>query len=133
VLTLAAAERLLGRQLRESATGCWIFNGRRLASGYGVLPNGRYAHRVVFGAIPDAHVVASLCGVAGCVRPSHHVAVTRSEVGHLRTARQVTCVRGHPLDPASANVHIDRAGRRVCRECSKLRTRRSKARLGKAA
>ena len=60
----------------EPNTGCWLWIGAYLKSGYGrVGRRSRRAHRVSYaafiGQIPDGQVVCHRCDTPACVNPAH--------------------------------------------------------------
>ncbi len=107
---------------------CWLWRDFIYAKGYGrIWIKGRYqmAHRVAYElageVIPDGLTIDHLCCNRRCVNPSHLEAVSLQE-NMARADRNrpllVTCLRGHPYDLFNT---IWQAGRRICRECKRLR------------
>ena len=115
-------ERFLDKVKAEPNSGCWIWMGSRLRTGYGLLgAGGKYgktlrAHRVAYviyrGSIPAGLELDHLCRVRACVNPWHLELVTRKEnlnrgMHPLHVAHRIgTCLRGHELN-----------GRRRCLIC----------------
>lgn len=91
------AERLM-KKVSMEISGCWVFNGYKNASGYGVVSkpgsgNGFLkAHRLAFmefvGQIPDGMLVEQSCRNKSCVNPSHLRLVRRS---WDRARRPIAC------------------------------------------
>lgn len=78
--------KLPPRYTVDSATGCWLWDGHILASGYGQYKDrGRtfQAHRWfwerVHGSVPAGLELDHLCRVRACVNPAHLEAVTHTE------------------------------------------------------
>lgn len=70
--------RFWGHVDRRGPNDCWVWTGRRGASGYGVVSVGshpRRAHRVsyeiAYGPIPDGLYVCHACDNPPCVNPTH--------------------------------------------------------------
>ncbi len=72
---------------RTSALPCWLWTGRRLPTGYGILHRTNklivYAHRFAYelrhGTIPTGLTIDHLCFNTSCVNSDHLEAVTQSE------------------------------------------------------
>lgn len=77
----------IARLTTVAPDGCWLWEGRVTACGYGQMsmPGARkeYAHRVAYrafcGEIPAGFAVDHLCRVKRCVNPEHLEAVSYSE------------------------------------------------------
>jgi hypothetical protein len=76
--TLTLAERLSERVEYEPNTGCWLWSGGGLATGYGSLKVGRrmrLAHRVSYevhrGPLLADMCVCHRCDTPACVNPDH--------------------------------------------------------------
>jgi HNH endonuclease len=78
------------------------------------------------GPVPDGLEIDHLCGVRGCIEPTHLEAVTRlenvrrSNAPSTVVARTGICKRGHILDEVGVYVN-QRTGFRQCAECKKMR------------
>lgn len=120
-------------------SGCieWIAGTNE--HGYGIFfisksPRRRFvrAHRWSYeyhvGAIPDGLVLDHLCRNPPCVNPAHLEPVTsgenvlRGESPSARHKALTHCPASHPY--SGANLYIDPAGSRHCRECKRARDRR---------
>lgn len=113
---------------------CWIWQGARHNSkGYGRLDAmgvrwlaHRYAYALLIGPIGDGLELDHLCQNTGCVNPRHLEPVTseehaqRTEQGAYQTAK-TRCPAGHVYDEENTN---HRNGRRHCRACERVRSRR---------
>lgn len=99
--------------------GCWLWNGRLNASGYGVFhqtPAHRLVYELLVGPIPDGLVLDHLCRVRHCVNPDHLEPITQEE--NMRRARLTSCRRGHPL--SDDNVYVTPStGSRTCLTCKR--------------
>ncbi|NUP33639.1 MAG: HNH endonuclease [Streptomycetaceae bacterium] len=126
----------------ETDEGCWLYTGRLLPNGYGVVSESRktvYVHRLTFGYfkadIPDGLVIDHLCRNRACCNPEHLDAVTQRVNVHrgdshvAQQAKKRKCIRGHDL--SGDNVRVSRSGKRECKTCHRARqldrTRRMRA------
>ena len=131
-------ERFLNRVEMITETGCWIWMGCIKPIGYGCFGMDtpgrkrltRRAHRVAYelfiGPIPEGMTLDHLCRIRCCVNPHHLEPV--SQIINVQRAkphrlRQTVCKRGHEMTPA--NTRKFRNGRLRCRECQRIRKRRS--------
>jgi len=113
---------------------CWEWTGTTVethGNRYGTFQHNwknvlvhRYSYELAYGPIPDGLVIDHTCRNGICVRPDHLEAVTNT-VNILRgngtpavNLRKTHCKRGHPLTPENC---WNRAGRRACKLCGKLR------------
>lgn len=139
-------------------TGCWLWQGPRLPSGYGGFtwreggrvrgtPAIRAAYRIAVGPIPKGHQLDHLCHTADeactggptcphrpCVNPSHLEPVTplenarRSRPAPSWQAAKTHCAQGHPFDEENTFVPPRGRYKRVCRTCRRENLRRFRAR-----
>lgn len=113
--------------------GHWLWRGyKHKRDGYGRFSVGRkwhqahgYAYTKLVGEVPKGLVLDHLCRVRNCVRPEHLEPVTNAE--NVRRGRnacrdKTECKHGHPFD--EDNTRYTRSGRRVCRTCHRLNTRK---------
>lgn len=107
--------------------GCWNWTGA-LSDGYGrfrLADRSYRAHRLAyewqFGPVPQGFVLDHLCRNRACVNPFHLEVVTPEENSHRGVLARPACHKGHLFTPA--NTHLDRRGRRVCRECRRIKER----------
>ena len=109
---------------------CWIWQGPKAKLGYGLFTvriglrvgAHRFAYEQTHGEIPDRMVIDHLCRNPACVNPDHLEAVTQSvnlKRGDNWQRRKTHCPHGHPY--SGTNLIINPRGRRVCRECQRLR------------
>lgn len=126
--TIDPIERFSRHVQPEPNSGCWLWIGALLPTGYGVFcPVGSRtvgAHRFAFLEIAKREIPAGteldhLCRVRSCVNPGHLEAVTR-RVNFLRGQHPTAvrflknvCKYGHSMSDA----YRDRRGRK-CRMCS---------------
>jgi hypothetical protein len=137
---LTIEQRLIRLSEMDTETGCRVWTGAVVASGYGKisLPAGRVgAHRVAYetwvGQLPQGMTVDHLCRNRRCINPAHMEAVhgrantLRGEGMTAKRARQTHCKRGHEL--TGGNVYLWRTSR-ICRTCRRERDERKRARVG---
>jgi hypothetical protein len=120
-------ERFFRHVEPEPNSGCWLWIGALLPTGYGVFcPEGTRtvrAHRFAFlrianREIPPGTELDHLCRVRCCVNPAHLEAVTRQanflRGQHPTAVRRLKneCKYGHSM----ADAYQDRRGR-ACRTC----------------
>lgn len=90
----------------------------------------RLAYIKKYGSIPDGLVIDHLCRVKLCINPEHLEAVTNKEnvlrgVGPSAINKRKThCSAGHEFN--KKNTHIDKANKRKCRVCNRIRVSNSK-------
>jgi hypothetical protein len=129
---------------RDPNSGCWLWAGSMIHTGYGrIKAAGRafMAHRLVYelevGPIPDGLVLDHKCRTPLCVNPGHlrpvtnEVNVTENSLSFVAANKAKThCAHGHPL--SGRNLQIVRRGRarpsRRCRTCEAASQRRRSAR-----
>lgn len=125
-------------QITES--GCWIWRGRCLPTGYGISWYDKkriYAHRLMYqlfiGPIADTLTIDHLCRVRCCVNPHHMEAVTQGQ-NTLRgnsfsgiNARRTHCPQAHPY--SQDNTYTDPTGARHCKICKRAAFLRFKRRV----
>lgn len=130
-------------KVEKQENGCWIWRGYINVEGYGKAANNKMAHRVayqlVIGNIPEGLEIDHLCRNRRCVNPAHLEPVTHTEnvkrgdysnvdrelLGRLQREK-THCPKGHPY--TGNNLRINYAGRRVCRECERIKNRQYLAR-----
>lgn len=130
----------------EPNTGCWLWTGAEISTGYGGMgADGRTkaAHRISYelfvGSIPDGFQIDHLCGVKMCVNPTHLEAVTQSEnmrraieryksapahrsvPGRLAdpayNSKKTHCKHGHELTGTNVRFHKKKNRPGIAREC----------------
>lgn len=130
---------MLSRTAENPVTGCHIYFGVKSSNGYGsIKADGRTVstHRLSYemarGGVPEGLVIDHLCWNRACVNPDHMEAVTqkvnlrRGFSAQSDNAKKTHCVRGHPF--SGDNLHIDKRGSRICRECKRQTQRKTRAR-----
>lgn len=117
--------------LDDPASGqCWEYKRAKANSdGYGMLPDGRMAHRFSWEywnrrPVPESLVVCHTCDNPPCVNPSHlWVGTTQQNTadrhakGRSRGPRNGTeshCLKGHQFDEKNT---YSKYGKRYCRTC----------------
>lgn len=125
-------------RVRKERFGCWLWVGGISNKGYGVISvNGRgmgahvFSYLIHGGQIPPGYALDHLCRTRSCVNPKHLEPVTLGE-NVLRgvsftaeNARKTHCPRGHAYSEGNTAIY---GGSRVCRECSRLKTKRVRER-----
>jgi len=137
-------EKTLTRFLSKFAKtdgDCWTWTATADHKGYGRLGvSGRtlMAHRLSYehfvAPIPPGMQLDHLCRNRRCVNPAHLEPVTGKEnVRRGNTGANLPnndgrsrCLRDHPL--SGDNLYIKPNGRRVCRQCERIRRRAWQAR-----
>jgi hypothetical protein len=128
-------DRFMAKVSPEPNSGCWLWTGSIISTGYGNLNSGggqtmlahRLSYQVFVGSIPAGKELDHLCRVRCCVNPAHLEPVTRAvnvrrgqcaEVTRARNAAQTHCKHGHEYAPA--NTYWRQLGEyrvRGCRTC----------------
>lgn len=119
------------RSRGRTKSGCWVWAGSRLPTGYGkfnIKRHSMYTHRIAYmifvGDIPAGLHIDHLCRNRACYNPAHLEPVTcrenvlRSPI-HMAAinAQKTECVRGHPL--SGENLMLAPDGGRKCRACGR--------------
>lgn len=118
---------------------CWIWVGALTTEGYGQIKMDRrvlLVHRVMYermvGPIPEGLDIDHLCRVRNCVNPEHLEPVTRRTnvlrgIGPSAANKVKThCKHGHEF--TLENTHVRPNGDRMCRACSRGRSRAARRR-----
>lgn len=131
-MRVAAIERFESKVSPEPNSGCWLWTGALMPSGYAKFHHNRnfgLAHRWAYqhfvGPIDDGLEIDHKCKVRCCVNPDHLEAVDHRE--NLRRAfgfgsgqHKTHCVHGHEY--TTANTYINPKGQRGCRKCISKRS-----------
>lgn len=127
LFTSEEKERFMKFVEPEPMSGCWLWSGWTMNSGYGHMWfRGRAvgAHRLAYqnwiGPIPFKHDIDHKCEIRICINPNHLQAVTRSKNNYLVTerggkmgpTRKPFCTRG--LHEMTDQNRLNR-GCRLCR------------------
>lgn len=133
-MNITELARINRKIIRDPETLCWNWTGPKTPNGYGKHRRGpghpeRMTHRLMWEhhndqEIPEGLQLDHLCRNRACCNPAHLEPVTGSE----NTLRQdhafrnkTHCPQGHEYTPA--NTRITPLGKRVCRECDRIRSR----------
>lgn len=142
--TLTVDERLWGPAIAGPG-GCIIWAGNtRYNQGYGrIAVNGSLkrvhvlAYEELVGPVPEDMILDHLCRNRACMNPHHLEPVTftenvlRGESFAAANARKTHCVRGHEF--TEANTIRRPKGRRGCRACGRVASKRYRDKKGVAA
>lgn len=137
-------EKFWAKVAKRGLYDCWEWTGSKTHRGYGafapdrkVMPAHRFAYHMANPDMDHTLVVDHICRNRGCVNPSHLRLMTNKEnvlcgVGPTAVnAKKTACPKGHPY--AGKNLCIDNRGRRVCRECTRVRkAKRNRSKAGLA-
>ena len=142
-LVVSAIERFRSK-IRVTENGCHEWTGGRSRDGYGKFYEGdrlhlahRWSWQQANGAVPSPLELDHLCRNRACVNPAHLEPVTRRTnvlrgIGiTAQNAAKTACPKGHPY--AGANLYVNPAGGRVCRECQRQKAAAYRARQRGAA
>ncbi len=130
-------DRFWSKVAAEAKGGCWIWTAGT-SRGYGqffesgrMRPAHRISYEALVGPIPPDRDLDHLCRTRVCCNPMHLEIVTRrvnllrGETVTARNAAATHCPKGHPYD--NANTGSNGPGRRRCRACDRIRSKRSYA------
>lgn len=104
------------RRIQEiSVSGCWIWMGSHLVTGYGevTMVSGKaLAHRIAYeaanGPIPEGMVVRHRCHVPECVNPSHLIVGTQADnMGDMTAAGRQSRGEHRPKSKMTADLVRD--------------------------
>lgn len=122
--------RLAGRVTITSA-GCWEWNGRRTAKGYGhvyyqgtTLRVHRLTYEMLVGRIPEGMEIHHVCENEPCCNPAHLVVCTSLfNTNQKPDVNKARCIHGHEMTEDNTRVQVDRRGHvhRSCRACARAR------------
>ena len=113
--------------------GCWLWTGGRFPAGYGSISVGnenKLVHQLVYiglvGEIPEGCEIDHKCRVRHCCNPQHLEAVPR--IINVLRSRRPFCKNGHPYDAANTSYVKGNPNQRVCKACSREKTKAYRAR-----
>lgn len=100
-------------QRLQKSEGCWLWQGRKNAKGYGQIyrkGKDRLVHRVMFesvnGPLLSGQLVCHRCDVPGCANPNHLFAGSYTDnnrdsvnKGRSKAFTKKSCVHGHAYEP----------------------------------
>jgi hypothetical protein len=136
---LPAAERFELSIFREPNSGCWLWEGGVIESGYGQFTmnyRNMGAHRASWilhrGPIPPGTMVCHKCDTPSCVRPDHLFLgnsstnmLDASAKGRISNGNRAKthCIHGHELAGRNLMQRKTKTGvdGRVCRKCARNR------------
>jgi len=134
-------DRLFLKIEHDEETGCWLWTGAAVPTGYGKIniggnyvPTHRAMYELLAGPIPEGLVIDHLCRNPPCCNPGHLEPVTVAE----NTRRGIwpppspTCRRGHEYTTENTYRTPSNPKRRACRTC-KLERERKRRRSARAA
>jgi hypothetical protein len=113
----------------SAASGCWLWQGRLNACGYGTFGKAWLAHRWAYkfiGGRPLPDELHHKCKVRRCVNPEHTTGVDplkHPDKPSVLNLLKECCRKGHPYN--GDNLYVDRIGHRHCRECRRVSSLRS--------
>lgn len=130
-MNLILIAKLKSKTVIDEATGCWLYQGARISSGYG-----SYKHQLVhrlsyteFFGPPKGYILHKLeCRNKNCWNPEHLYDGTPSDnVCDLHMTKpgynkKTHCIRGHELTPENI------VSGKNCRQCNAIRKQNWKAR-----
>ena len=101
--------RLWSRVDKNTASGCWEWQGPLHETGYGLIGAGgrggailrthRVSYELLVGPIPEDLHLDHLCKNRKCCNPDHLEAVTQAENNRRAFEDHTHCPRGHVLPP----------------------------------
>ena len=119
----------------EVEGSCWEWPKAKTHDGYGRAAGGKMAHRVIYELmvykLPKELTLDHLCRNRACVNPAHlepvlnRTNILRGEAPPAINSRKTHCIHGHPL--SGNNLSYTKEGKRRCRECSRYKTRKARA------
>lgn len=139
-LTTAELSRFWAKVDKSAGpNGCWLWTAGTSEKGYGrfgvrrgawkIWKSHRLSYIIMHGPIAEGKVIMHLCGVPGCVNPSHLREATNLEnISHdflvfgsnsptMQNLAKTHCIRGHEF--TAENTRITLRGGRHCRSCDR--------------